>query len=103
MNKKVFIDSIAEKELREFSDEVQIEFEAYFIVLREKGKLGFPQAKKIDKNLFELRIKHKGEYRGFYAYSSKNYIIILHFFKKKTQKTPIKNIETVKRRRKQYE
>lgn len=103
MKKRVFIDRNAEKELRKFAEEVQIEFEAYFEILRQKGKLDFPESKKIDKNLFELRVKFKGEYRGFYAYIGRKYIIIFHFFRKKTQKTPIRNIKTAKRRLKQYE
>jgi len=103
MKKKIFFDKNAEKELRRFVEKVQIEFEGYFLILKKEGKVDFPESKKIDKNLFELRVKFKGEYRGFYAYVGKIYIIILHFFKKKTQKTPIRNIKTAKRRLKKYE
>ena len=103
MKKKIFFDKNAEKELRGFVEKVQVEFEGYFLILKKEGKVDFPESKKIDKNLFELRVKFKGEYRGFYAYIGKIYIIILHFFKKKTQKTPIRNIKTAKRRLKKYE
>ena len=103
MKKNIFVDRNAEKELREFNEGVQVEFEAYFKILELEGKLDFPQAKKVTKNLFEIRIKLKGEYRGFYAYIGKLDIVILHFFKKKTQKTPIKDLELAQRRLKQYE
>ena len=103
MKKRLLIDSRAEKELRKFIDKVQIEFEAYFVILKKEGKLEFPDSKKIDKNLFEIRIRYKNQYRGFYAYAGKEYVIVLHFFKKKTKKTPLKNIKTAKRRLKQYE
>lgn len=103
MKKNIFLDKNAEKELREFDEEVQLEFEAYFKILELEGKLDFPHARKVAKNIFEIRIKVKGEYRGFYAYIGKLDIVILYFFRKKTQKTPIKNLELAQRRLKQYE
>ena len=103
MKKNIFVDKNAEKELRGFDEEVQLEFEAYFKILELEGKLDFPQAKKITKDLFEIRIKLQGEYRGFYAYLGKLDIVILHFFRKKTQKTPIKDLEVAKRRLRLYE
>ena len=103
MKKNIFLDKNAEKELREFSEEVQLGFEAYFKVLALEGKLDFPQAKKITKDLFEIRIKLQGEYRGFYAYIGKLDIVIAHFFRKKTQKSPIKDLELAQRRLKLYE
>jgi len=103
MKKNVFIDKNAEKELLDFSEEVQLAFEAYFKILELEGKLDFPSARKVSKNIFEIRIKLQGEYRGFYAYVGKLDIVILHFFRKKTQKTPIKDLELTQRRLKQYE
>lgn len=103
MKKNVYLDKNAEKELRKFSEEVQLEFEAYFKILELEGILDFPQARKVSKDIFEIRIKLKGEYRGFYAYIGKLDIVILHFFRKKTQKTPTKELELAKRRLKQYE
>lgn len=84
MIKQILIDERAEKELRKFSLEVQQEFEERFAYLREHGRLEFPEAKKVSKNLFEIRIKSKGEYRGFYGYGGARYIAILHIFRKKT-------------------
>ena len=103
MKKNIFLDKNAEKELREFDEEVQLEFEAYFKILQLEGKLDFPSARKVTRNIFEIRIKLKGEYRGFYAYIGKLDVVILHFFRKKTPKTPIKDLKLAQRRLKQYE
>src|SRR3989338_9977620 len=102
MKKNIFLDKNAEKELREFDEEVRLEFEAYFKILQLEGKLDFPSARKVTRDIFEIRIKLKGEYRGFYAYVGKLNIIVLHFFRKKTQKTPVKDIELAQRRFKLY-
>ncbi len=102
MKKEIFVDKSAKKELSKFSEEVREEFDAFFDNLREKGKLEFPEAKKVSKNLFEIRVKFRGEYRGFYAYADKVYIVILHIFKKKTKKTPLKNLRLAERRLKKY-
>jgi len=103
MRKNIFLDKNAEKELRKLSEEVQLEFEAYFKILEVVGKLELPYAKKVTRDLFEIRAKVKGEYRGFYAYIGKLNIVVLHFFRKKTQKTPLKDLELAQRRLKQYE
>jgi len=42
MKKKIFLDKNAERELRQFGEEVQLEFEAYFKILELEGKLDFP-------------------------------------------------------------
>ena len=103
MKKRISIDKNALKELQEFHEEVQLEFNAYFKLLETEGKLDFPHARKITRELFEIRIKFEGEFRGFYAYLRKIDIIILHFYIKKTQKTPRKELEIAQRRLNQYE
>jgi phage-related protein len=103
MLKQIVIDYRAEKELDKFSEDVYYKFEGLTNILRNTGKINFPDGKKIGKRLFELRAKIKGEYRGLYAYIKDNQIIILHFFRKKTQKTPIKDIKVSEKRLKDYE
>ncbi len=56
------------------------------------NKLGMPYSKQISKNLFELRIRGKQEIRILYCFHQ-NQAVILHFFIKKSQKTPIKEIK----------
>ena len=46
MGKEVFYDRNALKELKEFSIDVQREFQVYIAILATEGKLEFPEAKK---------------------------------------------------------
>ena len=80
MRKEVFYDKNALKELREFNNEVQKEFRAYIAILVSEGRLEFPAARKVGKNLFEIRVTQEDAYRAFYAYVRKEYIVLLHFF-----------------------
>lgn len=56
------------------------------------NRLGMPYSKQISRNLFELRVRGKQEIRIFYCFHQ-NQAVILHFFIKKSQKTPRKEIE----------
>jgi phage-related protein len=103
MKKNVFFDKRAKEELQKFSYDVQFEFGVYIKILEEEGKLDYPHAKKITKELFEIRVKVQGEYRGLYVYIGESDIIILHCFSKKTQKTPIKDLQISQKRMKYYE
>lgn len=103
MRKEILYDKNALKELRDLKEEVQEEFGAYVQTLHQEGKLEFPEARKIAKNLFEIRVVREGAYRGFYAYARKDYIVLLHFFEKKTQKTPLKNLKLVQQRLRKYD
>jgi phage-related protein len=103
MPKEILYDKNALKELRDFNQEVREEFQAYIKTLCQEGKLEFPEARKISRNLFEIRVIHEGAYRAFYAYVKSDYIILLHFFQKKAQKTPLKNLKLAYQRLKYYD
>ena len=61
--------------------------------LGKRGRMLPPQAKKVDDDLFELRLKESNnQYRVFYCYCVGNIIYILNGFIKKTQKTPLAEI-----------
>lgn len=102
MKKEILYDKNALKELLKFDKPVQQEFFALLEVLETEGQLEIPEAKKITKNLFEIRIQYSGQYRGLYAYIKNNKIVILHCFKKKTQRIPLKDIKIAKQRLQQY-
>ncbi len=72
---------------------------AHTIDLLEKhgSRLGMPHSKKISRNLYELRIRGKQEIRIIYGFVKSN-IYLLHAFRKKTQKTPQKEIRTGRKR-----
>lgn len=62
-----------------------------------------PYCKKITKEIFEIRIKIKDSYRILYASIYKNNVMLLHIFKKKTRKTPKKDLNLAINRLKTYE
>lgn len=103
MKKHVFFDHQAQKDLFKTPEIIQTEFNAIISNLETKGKLDYPEAKKLSHNLFEIRIKIHDSYRGFYAYLKSNYIVILHIFKKKSQKTPKKELIIAYQRLKKYD
>lgn len=59
--------------------------------------LSMPHSKKLTKNLHELRIRGKVEVRIIYTFYKRK-IFLLHAFKKKTQKTPAKEIKVAQER-----
>ena len=83
--------------VKEFMEEQNEEIYAKILrsikLLREGGPfLKPPDAKKIDRNLYELRVRGQEAVRIFYTKSSIGYIL-LHAFKKKTQKIPKKELK----------
>lgn len=103
MKKEIIYDYNARKEFDEFTPEVQDDFVAYIETLEQEGRLDFPEARKITRDIFEIRVIHEGTYRGFYAYIKHPTIVLLHFFQKKSQETPIKNIKTALNRLRNYQ
>lgn len=59
--------------------------------------LGAPHSKRLQLDLHELRVRGKEELRIFYTFQ-KQTIIFLHGFRKQTQKTPQKEIDTALKR-----
>ncbi len=102
MKKQVEIDVRAVKEIESFDEEVQIRIAASLEILSRDGFLKEPYAKRIDEDLFEIRVKYKGQWRAIYAYLRKTKIIVLSAFQKKTQKTPPKEIKKAQKRLKQH-
>lgn len=102
MKKNVLFDARAVRELEKFGKDVQLSFQSYIMVLGSEGRLEFPDARKISSDIFEIRVECKGAYRGLYAYMHKDAIIILHFFNKKSQKTPLKNSAVARQRLNMY-
>jgi phage-related protein len=102
VKKIVEIDEKADQELKAFSQEVQARFTALFLILEKEGYLKEPFAKKISQHLFEVRVKHKGQWRALYAYVQKNKVIVLSAFNKKTQKAPRKELHKAEKRLRKY-
>jgi len=69
------------------------------LMLKFGPNLGKPHTRAMGEKLFEMRLKSKeGISRIFYCTKIGKKIIILHFFIKKTQKTPTKEIEIARKR-----
>lgn len=66
--------------------------------------LGMPHTRAMGDGLFELRITaSEGEARIFYCTVVDERIVILHSFRKKTQKTPNREIATARRRKEEVQ
>jgi len=77
---------------------------AYLKKLADEGLLPFPYSRKIEgvQKLRELRIRQGANiYRIFYFMYSGRTIVLLHAFKKKSQKTPKREITMAKNRMEQ--
>ena len=72
----------------------------YIQLLQDNGTyLSENITKHIDENIWELR---PGYNRVFYFYLENNTFVLLHHFRKKSQKTPRKEIEQAKKERDDY-
>jgi phage-related protein len=60
------------------------------------NRVGLPHSKSMGDGLFELRIRGREEVRFFYTF--KNDVIILSAFKKKTKKTPDRELNVAIKR-----
>lgn len=93
MKKQLLFTKQALKFLNGLPAAVQIEFRANFAALETNGRLEFPQGRKLENGLFEIRVATGGNsYRTMYCYASGNDIWILSGFMKKTQRTPPQEI-----------
>lgn len=73
---------------------------SYLAALQDRGTLlGKPYVKHIDEDIWELRPLDN---RIFFFYWKDNTIILLHYYIKKTDKTPRREIERAKRERNEW-
>jgi len=93
--KEILFNKLADKEIDQLPLFVKNKFYAYLKVIKRDGYLKEPYAKKINKYLFEIRLKYKGNHwRVIYCYIDKNNIIyFLSCFKKKTRRLSQKDIK----------
>lgn len=63
-----------------------------------------PFSKVLGQGLFEIRVRSKNDIvRIIYIFAKGRQIVLLHGFVKKTEKTPLKELEIAKERVKKYE
>ena len=99
MHKKVV------KELEKLDFAMKRRLAELFALLAEGEGLGMPLSRPmpvVEHGVHELRVKDRsGQYRAFYYTKKADAILVFHFFKKKTQETPLQEIETAKGRLKE--
>ena len=61
--------------------------------------IGMPHSKSIGRGMFELRIRGRQEIRMFYVFFHDD-AVLLHGYKKQSQKIPVKEIRVAERNRK---
>lgn len=101
--KKVEILDTCLKEIKSFPEDIIKDILDITVRMQNGETLGMPLSRSmasIGKSVFELRLKDKtGAYRVIYfSLNKKNEIYLLHAFKKKTQKTPKKNLDLAAKR-----
>lgn len=108
---EIYIDKNGNSEIKEYikylkqkdSKDNKIKFNkivAYIKMLQKRGlSLGEPYIKHLDSNIWELRPLKD---RILFVYYDNNKFILLNIFKKKTQKTPIREIKKAKKLFKDY-
>ena len=93
-NKIIFFDNSIEKFILKLEKETIAKILKTIDLLEKFGsRLELPHSRKVDKNLFELRIYGHQKIRIFYTFSNKA-IVLLHIFLKKTSQTPKKELKT---------
>ena len=100
----VFLDARVEAEMEDQPPDIRARFDRIKTVIAEHGPLHVPPKwiKHIDGQLWELRMKGKdGIARAIYVTATSQRLVILRVFTKKTQKTPLREIEIAKQRAKE--
>ncbi len=87
---------IAKKDYVRLKDDVKEKFKSNINALELHGFLEEPNAKKIDSEIFEIRVRVNGAWRGLYAYLKGDLVVILHIFQKKQNSTPKNELKTAK-------
>ncbi len=105
MYKISFYNKKVEKEIEKWPSGILADFLKITELMEEHGTyIAGKKTEKIEKGLFEIRAKGKeGIGRALYCTMKGKQIIILHSFIKKTQKTPKKEIDIAKKRKKDVE
>lgn len=92
---------VATKRVRDFVAEQPEECQAQYLAmierLEQEGFLIEPFAKKLESELFEMRIRRGRQVRVLYCYEDGDMVIGVHAFVKKTQKTPLRELKQARR------
>jgi len=92
---------LATRQVREFIATQPYESQAEYVKVVERietdGYLIEPFGKKLDRDLFEMRLRRGRQIRVVYFYCQNNRVIGVHAFVKKTQQTPLRELAHARR------
>lgn len=92
----------ARNEIVDWPIDVRKDLGSILTKLQKREKVGMPDVRampSVAKGCSEIRLKDtSGIFRVFYLIESEDGILVFHAFKKKTEQTPQKEIETAQRR-----
>ena len=92
---------LATLQVREFIATQPTGIQAEYVKLVERietdGYVIEPFGKKLDRNLFEMRLRRGRQVRVVYFYHTSNRVIGVHAFVKKTQQTPLRELAQARR------
>ena len=96
-----FLEKLRKKAATSKDARIQYKQASLYIELLQNNGTRLPDTvtKHIEENIWELR---PGNNRIFYFFCDKNDFVLLHSFRKKTQKTPRREIEKAKSERDDY-
>ncbi len=97
-------DRPAEAWLRDQTAKVQARFAWVFDLLEEHGtNVGEPHVAPLRDKIWEVRPEIQGvQYRLLYFAASRRRFVMLHGFKKKTRRTPARELEVAEQRMRDY-
>ncbi|HLE11602.1 MAG: hypothetical protein A2504_05415 [Bdellovibrionales bacterium RIFOXYD12_FULL_39_22] len=99
---KVIINGPARKEIISWLIEIKKDLGSILTKLQKGESVGSPDIdsmRAVTAGCFEVRLKGTdGVYRAFCLFKTEYGLLLFHSFKKKSQKTPLKEIETGKKR-----
>ena len=100
--KVIRVHKTVKKAFKDLNEPLRYRIAELFDLLAAGESLGMPVSRpmpEIAHGAHELRIKDEsGQYRVFYYTKIKDMIVVFHFFKKKSQTTPKKEMDTARQR-----
>ncbi len=87
------------RDIREFPDKVKQQFGTELMALQAGYEpADWKPMSSVGPGVREIRVQHEGQYRVIYIAKYVHTIYVLHAFRKKTQKTPRRDIEIARAR-----
>jgi phage-related protein len=97
-------DEIVKKHIKSLDQNTIKIIDAFFSKFRgDENFRKMPYCRKVSRDIFEIRIKTKLGYRILFAYMVDDVVLLLHIFKKKSNKIPKKELKLAIQRLKTYE